>query len=223
MSLNQSGLFFVPHGWQRPKFIRWLKRIHAWTGFWGALLFLLMGTSGFLLNHRGTLKIDTGEPFEVSSMNIAVRANQFADADAMGKWAKTELGMRSEARAPRQEGPPDKRKREFMGKPHAEAEKWTRQFTLPEGRVTVDYVPGSNSVSVRREGQGILSTIKNLHKGVGLGMFWVLFLDTIAGSLVAMSLTGFLLWSRLHGSRLLAGVIVCTSLALALGAIVPAL
>lgn len=182
-----------------------------------------MGTSGFLLNHRATLKIDTGEPFEVSSMNIAVRPGQFADADAVGKWAKTELGMTSEARPPRQEGPPDKRKREFMGKPHAEAEKWTRQFTLPDGRVTVDYVPGSTSVAVRREGQGILSTIKNLHKGTGLGVLWVLFLDTIAGSLVAMSLTGFLLWSRLHGSRLLAGLIVCASLALALGAIVPAL
>jgi hypothetical protein len=219
---NQSGLFFVPRTWQRAAVVRWLKRIHAWTGFWGALLFLLMGTSGFLLNHRGTLKIETGEPFEVSSMDIAVRANQFADADAMGKWAKTELGMMSEARPPRQEGPPKKSKREFMGKPHVEAEKWTRAFTLPNGRVTVDYVPGSTSVSVKREGQGILSTIKNLHKGVGLSMFWVLFLDTIAGALVAMSLTGFLLWTRLHGSRILAGVIVGASLALALGAIVPA-
>ncbi|CAN5382303.1 PepSY-associated TM helix domain-containing protein [soil metagenome] len=222
-TFNQSGLFFVPRLWQRAAVIRWLKRIHAWTGFWGALLFLLMGTSGFLLNHRGTLKIDTGEPYEVGSMDIAVRADQFADADAMGKWAKQELGMKSDARPPRQEGPPKGDKREFMGKPHAEAEKWTRAFALPDGRVTVDYVPGSTSVSVRREGQGILSTIKNLHKGVGLGVFWVLFLDTIAGALVAMSLTGFLLWTRLHGSRLLAGVIVGTSLVLALGAIVPAL
>ena len=57
--LNQSGLLFVPKSWQRVKIINWLKRIHAWAGFWGALLFLLMGTSGFLLNHRDKLKIDT--------------------------------------------------------------------------------------------------------------------------------------------------------------------
>ncbi len=49
---NQSGLFFVPKRWQSAGFLRWLKRIHAWTGFWGALFFLLLGTSGFLLNHR---------------------------------------------------------------------------------------------------------------------------------------------------------------------------
>lgn len=220
---NQSGLFFLPRTWQRAALIRWLKRVHAWTGFWGALLFLLMGTSGFLLNHRGILKIDTGEPVEVSAMDIAVRSNQFSNADAMAKWAKIELGMTTEAKPPRQDGPPKPGKREFLGKPHDEAKKWTRVFTLADGRVTVDYVPGSTSVAVKHEALGLLSTIKNLHKGAGLGMFWVLFLDTIAGALIAMSLTGFLLWTRLHGSRLLAGAIVGTSLALALAAILPAL
>jgi len=232
---SQSGLLFVPRGWQRANAVRWLKRIHAWTGFWGALLFLLMGTSGFLLNHRAQLKIDTGEPVELSQMDIKVHADQFADADALGKWAKIELGMNSDAREPRKEGGDKGGKggkggvagggrepeRRFMGKPHAEAEKWTRAFTLPDGRVTVDYVPGSTSVSVKREGQGLLSTIKNLHKGTGLGVVWVLFLDTIAGALVAMSLTGFLLWTRLHGSRLLAGGLVGVSLGLALWAVVP--
>ena len=225
MSLNQSGLLFMPRKWQRNAVLQWLKRTHAWTGFWGALLFLMMGTSGFFLNHRAQLKIDTGEPVEVSSMDIAVRPGQFADADALGKWAKAELNMPNEAREPRKEGPPGrggtKPERIFMGKPHAEAEKWSRAFTLVDGRVTVDYVPGSASVSVKREGQGLLSTIKNMHKGVGLGIGWVLFLDTIAGALITMSLTGFLLWTRLHGSRLLAGGLFLGSLAWATIAVVP--
>lgn len=227
MTLNQSGLLFVPHKWQRNDVLRWLKRTHAWTGFWGALLFLIMGTSGFLLNHRAQLKIETGEPVEVSSMDIAVRPGQFANADALGKWAKAELHMPTEAREPRKEGPQGRGKakpeRIFMGTPHIEAEKWTRAFTLVDGRVTVDYVPGSASVSVRREGQGVLSTIKNMHKGVGLGIAWVLFLDTIAGALITMSLTGFLLWTRLHGSRLLAGGLFVGSLAWAAFAVVPML
>jgi hypothetical protein len=225
LKLNQSGLLFLPRGWQRADVLRWLKRTHAWTGFWGALLFLLMGTSGFLLNHRGQLKIETGEPVEVSRMEIAVKPGQFADADAMGKWAKRELGMTSEARPPRQEGPPGGKRaeRRFMGKAHPEAETWTRVFTLVEGRVTASYVPGAANVTVVREGQGLLSTIKNLHKGVGLGVVWVLFLDTIAGALITMSVTGFLLWTRLHGSRLLAGGIVAVSLGVAAAAIVPAL
>lgn len=49
---SQSGLFFVPRKWQTATLIKWLKRIHAWSGFWGAVLFLLMGTSGFLLWSR---------------------------------------------------------------------------------------------------------------------------------------------------------------------------
>ena len=111
--------------------------------------------------------------------------------------------------------------RRFMGRALPQAKKWTRVFTLPDARVTVDYVPGSTSVAARRDSLGVLGTIKNLHKGVGLSVAWVLFLDTIAGALVAMSLTGFLLWTRLHGRRLLAGGIVVASLGVAASAVVP--
>lgn len=46
-----------------------------------------------------------------------------------------------------------------------------------------------------------------MHKGSGLGVAWVLLIDTIAGALIAMSITGVLLWSRLHGPRLLAAAL----------------
>lgn len=226
MRLNQSGLLFVPKRWQRATVVNWLKRIHAWTGFWGALLFLLMGTSGFLLNHRDTLKIDTGKPVEVSAMDVAVGPGAITDAEALGTWGKTALGLTGEAKPPRggpggpagREGRGD---RQFMGRPQPEVTKWTRVFTYPDARVTLDYVPGAAFVSAKREANGFLGTIKNLHKGVGLSVVWVLFLDTIAGALVAMALTGFLLWSRLHGSRLLAGGIVAGSLVLAAAGVAP--
>ncbi len=233
MKFNQSGLLFVPREWQRVAVLRWLKRTHAWTGFWGALLFLMMGVSGFLLNHRDTLKIETGQPVEVSRMDVAVRPGQFADADAMGKWARHELGLNVEARAPRPAGPPgegpprdaasreERGARTFMGRPHDEAKAWTRVFTLVDGRVTASYVPGAANVTLTRDGQGVLSTIKNLHKGVGLNVAWVLFLDTIAGALLVMSLTGVLLWTRLHGSRLVAGGIIIVSLTWAVAAVWP--
>ena len=216
--LNQSKLLFVPKSWQRVKIINWLKRIHAWAGFWGALLFLLMGTSGFLLNHRDKLKIDTGEPQEVSAIEIAVQPGQFADAKALGVWAKDALHLKVDGKPPRAE-PGGKKK--FMGQALPEREKWVQAFTLPDQRVTVDYVPGASFVSARTEAVGVLGTMKNLHKGTGLGIVWVLFLDTVAGTLVTMSLTGFLLWSRLHGGRLVAGAIMLASLGLAAFAIVP--
>ncbi len=205
---NQSGLLFVPSRWQRARTLRWLKRIHAWTGFWGALVFLMLGVSGALLNHRSIWKIDTGEPQQVSAMNVAVAPGVIPDERALGMWAQRELGLRTEPRAPRKEAGGPKL---FLGVPHAEPPKWAQQFAHVNGRVTVEYVSGSASVAVKQEAANAFGLLKNLHKGTGIGLGWVLFLDSIAGALVAMSLTGFLLWTKLHGSRLLAGGILCGS------------
>jgi hypothetical protein len=224
VALNQSGLFFVPSTWQSVKFLRWLKRVHAWTGFWGAMFFLMMGTSGFLLNHRGQMKIDTGEPVEVSTVELPVAAGTITDADGLGKWAKKTLDLPVKAQAPKgggSEGAARGEKTRFMGKEVSPAQNWTRSFTMPDARVTVDYVPGANHVTAKRENNGFLGTLKNLHKGVGLPIAWVLFIDTIAGALITMALTGFLLWTRLHGSRLLAGALAGGALAWALAAAYP--
>lgn len=231
--LNQSGLLFVPSNWQRAAVIRWLKKVHAWTGFWGAILFFMLGLSGVLLNHRSVMKIDTGEAVEVSAMDIAVDPARIPDEKALGTWAAKEFGLSTKPRPPRREGGPEggmggregrekagERKR-FMGREHEEAVKWELAFNQPNGRVTVEYVPGSRSVSVRQDAQNVLGFLKNLHKGSGVGIGWILFMDSIAGALIAMSLTGFLLWTRLHGTRLLAGGIVMASLGLAVAAVWP--
>ena len=39
---------------------------------------------------------------------------------------------------------------------------------------------------------------------VGVSAFWVLLSDTIAGGMIVLSVTGLLLWSRLHTIRLAA-------------------
>ena len=108
-----------------------------------------------------------------------------------------------------------------MGRERKAAEKWVQSFNQPNGRLIVEYVPGSRSVAVREEAQSLLGTLKNLHKGSGVGLAWVLFLDSIAGALIAMSITGFLLWTRLHGTRLLAGGIMSASIALAMASLWP--
>ena len=224
MALNQSGLFFVPSKWQSAKFLRWLKRVHAWTGFWGALFFLLMGTSGFLLNHRSLLKIDTDKPIEVSTLELPVAAGAINDADGLGTWAEKTLDLPVKAQAPKSganEGGARGDKARFMGKDVSQAQNWTRTFNMPDARVTVDYVPGANHVTAKRENNGFLGTIKNLHKGVGLSVAWVLFIDTIAGALITMALTGFLLWTRLHGPRLLAGGLAGGALVWAIAAAYP--
>lgn len=217
MSLSRTGHLFIPRRWRRTQVLLWLKRVHAWTGLWGSALFLLLGTSGFLLNHRNLLKIDTSAPVEVSSVEVAAPPT-LADADALGRWAKTQLSMPVEGKPP---PPSDTAPKAVRGRPVAEAERWTRIFTLPDAKVTVAYTPGSTSASVKSETVGTLAFVKNLHKGTGLGIAWILLIDTIAGALIAMSITGFLLWSNLHGPRLLAGALAGGALIWAVAAVSP--
>lgn len=239
--LNQSGLLFFPHKWQRGHVVRWLKRVHAWTGFWGAVLFFCMGLSGVLLNHRAQMKIDTGEPVEVSAMDIAVAPGLIANEKDLTNWAKKEFDLTADPRPPRGggegRGPGGKGKGKdtgkgelsvkeqetarFMGKDRPKADKMEISFGAPNGRLTVEYVKGSSSISVREEAQNFWGTIKNMHKGSGLGILWILFIDTIGGALIAMSLTGFLLWSRLHGSRLLGGGLLIGSVVVGTVAVWP--
>jgi uncharacterized protein len=224
-------LLFLPSAINRTEVVQWLKRIHAWTGFWGALIFLVIGVSGFLLNHRAQLKIDTGEPVEVMSVVLPVDPGLITSQETLGTWAQTEFGLSIEPRAPRggppgpgggeARGGPGGGRAEFMGQERQQAEVWKQAFSGPNGVLTVEYSPGSNTVKASKTSQSALTFLKNLHKGAGLGVVWVLFIDTIAGALVAMSLTGALLWSRLHGPRLAAIGIVTASLVVALCGIVP--
>ncbi len=203
---RKGPLLFVPQKWQRRAVLVTLKRVHAWTGLWGAALFLLLGTSGVLLNHRSVLPIDVGGPVSVSSVVLPVDPGTIADEAALGEWAHRALGLSAAVRPlPVPDTPAGPRAVRFLDRQLATAPVWARSFNLPNQKVTVTYTPGSPAVAAKVEALGVLAVMKNLHKGTGLGVLWVLLMDSIAGALIAMSLTGFLLWSRLHGSRLLAG------------------
>lgn len=213
---------FIPHRLTRPGFLKWLKRVHAWTGLWGALLFLLLGTSGFLLNHRQVMKIDTGAPVEVSAVAVPVAPGAIRDVDGLGAWAKQRFALPIDPVAPKPEnGVPAKVS--FAGRTIAPSAPLVATFNRTDGKLIFEYVPGSGQVTARREAVGVFGIVKNLHKGTGLSVAWILLIDTMAGALVAMALTGFLLWSRLHGSRLIAGGLAGGSLVWAIAAAAPGL
>ena len=239
-------LLFLPRFANRTDVIQWLKRIHAWTGFWGALAFLLIGISGLLLNHRATLKIDTGAPREVMEATIAVDPALIKSPEDLGKWAQTQFGTALEPRAPRAEGGPPRggqpdsqangqgggqpgprgdqpagERVQMMGRDIQEAIVWKQSFNGVNGALNVEYTPGSAAVKATKSEQNVWGVLKNMHKGSGMNWIWVLFIDTMAGGLIAMALTGALLWSRLHGPRLAAVGILTGSLALAVFAAWP--
>ncbi|MEE9273516.1 MAG: PepSY-associated TM helix domain-containing protein [Robiginitomaculum sp.] len=231
-------LLFLPAFMNRTHIIRWLKRIHAWTGFWGALTFLLLGVSGFLLNHRSILKIETGRPQEVMSITLNIDPTIITSPETLGAWAQKEFGTNIKPRAPRSRGSqpaniqkPDSKRDEnktpnngskrFMNRDVKPAIIWMQAFNAPNSILTVEYSPGSTIIKASKKAKNGWILIKNLHKGSGLGIVWVLFLDLMAGALIAMSLTGALLWSRLHGSRLIGIGIVLASVGLGLFAALP--
>jgi hypothetical protein len=84
----------------------------------------------------------------------------------------------------------------------------------PDFDVSANYTQGNQFVEVKRTEHNFWGVMTRLHKGDGLGIGWILLVDTLAGALVMLCLTGFLLWSRLHGPRLAALALIGTVLAL---------
>ncbi len=219
---REAFMPFLPKFMSGTRALRWLKRVHAWTGFWGALTFLLMGTSGFLLNHRSVAKIETGAPHEVSSVVLQVDPALITSPDDLGTWAQETFGTSIRPKAKTESKPAPEGNARFMDQDVIPVQVWQQSFTGPNGRLVVEYAEGSSTVKATRTAQNLFGLIKNLHKGSGLSIFWVLFIDFTAGALIAMSLTGALLWSRLHGPRLAAIGIVIASLLFGLSAALPA-
>jgi hypothetical protein len=211
---------FLPATWQRPAVLSWLKRMHAWTGVWGAVLFLFLGTSGVLLNHRAQLKIDTGAPREVSRVQTLL-AEPLADEQALVAYFSERFGIDREPLSV-------KRVTEagtvtIDGRETRQVEKWTIRFRGPNAVVDGEYLPEARLLTVARTEQNFPGLLKELHKGHGVTLVWILLIDAVAGALLFQSLTGILLWSRLHGSRLVAAGLLGASVALLVGAALPAL
>lgn len=193
-------------------FLRWLRRIHLWVGLWGAALGLLFGVTGFLMNHRAVLKIPV-EKMVPSQAQLPLPADgpvPFDSADAMADWVRRELSLgeahgRVRAEPPRPVAWGDKRLQQPA--------RWSVDFATVTRQVRAEYWVGNRSVKVETQDATAMGTLMRLHSGNGVSAFWVLLADTLAGGMVLLSVTGLLLWSRLHPMRL-------STVALSLGSLV---
>src|ERR1700748_1008818 len=77
---------------RRIAFVRWVRRTHGWFGLWGALLGLMMGTSGIWLNHRAVLKLELTGQHQVNAQLELPEARP-ATIDALAGWLQQELGL----------------------------------------------------------------------------------------------------------------------------------
>ena len=69
---------------RRAIFLTWLRKIHLYVGLWGAVLGLLFGATGLILNHRAILKIPV-EKTVVTSVQLTL-PHSFANPEAMSSW-----------------------------------------------------------------------------------------------------------------------------------------
>jgi uncharacterized protein len=198
---------------RRATFIKWLRKVHGWVGLWGAVLGMLFGATGFLLNHRaGPLKVSTGEP-QVEQLQIPLPQQGFQSPGDMARWLKDQLHI---------DGKPGRARREpahpvAWGDGSAvQPEFWQVAIAGPGHSVQAEYWVGNGYVSVKRTQNSLLATMNNLHKGVGLSVGWVLLIDTIAGSLILLSLTGVLLWTELNRRRTVGVLLVGASIVAAM-------
>lgn len=193
----------------RVRFLHWLRATHRYVGLWGAVLGLLFGSTGFFLNHRTVLKVP-GAQGEERNLQLPLPATAPATAEAMATWLQQALDLdRPATRVRREPGRPVPWGDRTVQQP----ERWQITFGTPRYGVQAEYWSGNRSVGVRRTDNAFVATLTNLHKGTGAGVGWVLLVDTLAGSIVLLSLSGVLLWTQLTRKRLVGAGIVTAALA----------
>ena len=193
----------------RATFVKWLRKVHGWVGLWGAALGLLFGTTGFLLNHRGgPLKVSTGEP-QVAMLQVPLPQPAPETPRELGMWLKHELKLA---------GMPGRVQKEpahpvaWGERSVVQPEHWQLNFASPHENTSAEYWVGNGYVTVKRSENTFLAMLTNLHKGVGLSVGWVLLIDTLAGSIILLSLTGVLLWTELNKRKTIGVVLVLGSI-----------
>lgn len=182
----------------RGTFIRWLRKTHGWIGLWGAVLGLLFGSTGFLLNHRAVMKISVAE-YEKSEIELALPKPIPANAEALGVWLQSRLAIKQ---APLKVSSEPAKEIIWAGKEVGQPAFWKVDFHNPKQSFTAEYWVGNNFVTIKRQDANVFAFLTRLHKGVGLGTGWILLADSLAGALVLLSFTGVLLWTKMRGSRL---------------------
>lgn len=198
-----TGPLFLPHRCRRARFLKWLRRTHAWFALWGGVAGLAFGATGILLNHRAVMKIPAVESTP-SSMQLPLQGFRPVSPEALADWVAAQLVPQLTFEgAPRTLREPP-RPVDWDGRRIVQPERWEATFSNPRASVTAEYWAGNNHVTLRRRDGNVFYLLTRLHQAQGVHPGWILLADSIAGSLIVLAITGFLLWSRLHGPRLLA-------------------
>lgn len=189
---------------RRARFMSTLRRLHGWIGLWGALLGFMMGGTGLLMSHRAIMKLPVSKG-EQSVVQFRLAAPP-ADPQALAAQVAREFGY--EGREPRVKVE-KARDVTFNGVAVRQPERWELNFTHPQRQAKVEYVAGNSFAKIEKYDATAIGTLMRLHQSTGVSAAWVLLMDSIAISLMVLSLTGTILWTQMRASRIaFAGVLL---------------
>jgi hypothetical protein len=201
------GYLFLPHWLKRGRFLVWLRRTHAWIGLWGAVLGLLFGFSGILLNHRNEMKIPLASQHETRHTLVPPAAS-LQSPETLEAWLRLNFKLPdAKSRIQKKPGAPVP----WGGGQIVQPENWRIILTTPNLSITTEYWRGDTEAHIEQKEANAWATLANFHKGSGMSNAWILLTDTLAGGLLVLAITGTLLWSRLHGPRLIAAGLIGTT------------
>jgi hypothetical protein len=203
---------------RRLAFVRWVRRTHGWFGLWGALLGLMTGVSGVWLNHRAVMKLPLPDQ-QQSSTQLALPDPRPQTVDEMVAWLQQALKIDRQANNIKVERARPVPWAEKGGdtKPAMQPERWSFTLGGPNKLVQVEYWVGTKAASVRTTDNGFIATLTNFHKGTGMPVPWILLIDSLAGSLIFLSISGTILWWETNRRRRLGLAIFSTAVAVTVG------
>lgn len=200
---NLAAALPIPAAQQRNRsrravFLRWLRKTHLYLGLWGALLGLLFGATGILMNHRAILKIPIEKAVQ-STAHLPLPERTFEKPQELATWLQDELKF-TPAQTPIVKSQAQK-KIVWADREVIQPERWTVSLQGPQRGVNAEYFVGNRFVKLDQTDATPIGTLMRLHTAIGVSTFWVLLSDTIAGCLILLSITGLLLWTQLHTMR----------------------
>ena len=181
---------------RRTRAQRLIRQLHLWIGAWGALAAILFGFTGFVQNHRALLKLPQGDATELANVELPVPEAARPTPDTMRAWLTGVQHVDIDNQRVQRAAP-----MQFNGQTIDPPARWT--FTGGNARIVTqaEYREGDAVLTLRTTRQSPLATLLRLHKGVGGGVAWILLTDSFAVALIALGLSGLILWARGRNTR----------------------
>lgn len=204
----------MPAVMHKPRFIRWLKKFHAWFGVWGAIAGIIFAWSGFVLNHRTDFRLG-GDIETAEFVLLAPDTRTFASGDEFGAYIKEQMGLFGQPRAPGMAGMGGGGRIAVPGGPAIDSPAgFQAAFVAASDQVAASYTVGDAEIKVARQSRPPIRTLNRMHLGQAPNIGWQVLMDAYSGALIFLCLSGVLIWSRLDGSRLLGLGLITVSFSL---------